>query len=56
MNQRSCSYRISELYYEIILSTKFHKGFCKRDSFYVDNIYCSVFWSKNFQVKLLIVD
>lgn len=56
MRQRSCSHRVSELYNEVILTTKFQKEFCNRDSFYTDNIYCSAFWSKNFQVKLLIID
>ncbi len=56
MRQRSCSHRVSELYNEVILTAKFQKEFCNRDSFYTDNIYCSAFWSKNFQVKLLIID
>ena len=56
MRQRSCSHRISELYNEIILTAKFQEKFCNKDSFYFENIYCSVFWDKDFQVKLLILD
>ena len=56
MRQRSCSHRVSELYNEIILTAKFQEKFGNKDSFYFENIYCSVFWGKDFQLKLLILD
>ena len=56
MRQRSCSHRVSELYNEIILTAKFQEKFCNKDSFYFENLYCSVFWGKDFQIKLLILD
>mgnify|MGYP000408549777 FL=1 len=56
MRQRSCSHRVSELYNEIILTAKFQEKFGNKDSFYFENIYCSVFWGKDFQIKLLILD
>jgi hypothetical protein len=56
MRQRTCSHRISELYNEIILSGKFKEEYITQESFYLNNIYFTIFKGNGFKVKLLIID
>ncbi len=56
MNQRTCSHRISELYNEIILTSKFKVEYSRSESFYFDNLYVTIFSTTSFKTKLLIID
>ena len=56
MRQRTCSHRISELYNEIILSGKFKEKYITQESFYLDDIYFTIFKDNGFKAKLLIID
>lgn len=56
MRQRTCSHRISELYNEIIYGGKFKEKYITQESFYLNNIYFTIFKDDGFRTKLLIVD
>ena len=56
MNQRTCSHRISELYNEIILNNKFKAVYINQESYYLNNLYVTIFKDSGFKTKLLIIE